>query len=164
MATFLYKTRGNSSPERKPRVYFTCHPDDFEKHFEKICEDIFKTHDCAVFYTENMVEEIEEKYKESDLGQMNLFVIPVTFKLLIQPNRAMDSDFRYAQEKHIPVLPIMMETGLDSFYSAKDKFGEAQYLSPYVQDLTAISYEEKLKKLFKLVEDALKIKIQICFD
>ena len=49
-------------------------------------------------------------------------------------------------EKHIPVLPIMMETGLDSFYSAKDKFGEAQYLSPYVQDMTAISYEEKLKK------------------
>ena len=151
MATFLYKTRGNASPERKPRVYFTCHPEDFPKYFEKICEDIFKTHDCAIFYTEDLNEEIEEKYKESDLGQMNLFVIPITFKLLSQPNRAMDSDFRYAKEKHIPVLPIMMESGLDTIYSQEDKFGELQYLNPYTQDLTAISYEEKLKKYLESV-------------
>ncbi|MBQ3489746.1 MAG: tetratricopeptide repeat protein, partial [Clostridia bacterium] len=166
MATFLYKTRGNSSPERKPRVYFTCHPEDFEKHFEKVCEDIFATHDCAVFYTETMTEEIEEKYKESDLGQMNLFVIPVTFKLLSKPNRAMDSDFRYAKEKHIPVLPIMMETGIDEFYSAKDKFGEAQYLSPYVQDMTAISYEEKLKKYLEsvLISNETAERIRKAFD
>ncbi|MBQ3489055.1 MAG: tetratricopeptide repeat protein [Clostridia bacterium] len=166
MATFLYKTRGNSSPERKPRVYFTCHPEDFTKYFEKICEDIFATQDCAVFYTESMTEEIEEKYKESDLGQMNLFVIPVTFKLLSKPNRAMDSDFRYAKEKHIPVLPIMMETGLDSFYSAKDKFGEAQYLSPYVQDMTAISYEEKLKKYLEsvLISSEMAERIRKAFD
>ena len=166
MATFLYKTRGNSSPERKPRVYFTCHPEDFTKYFEKVCEDIFKTQDCAVFYTETMTEEIEEKYKESDLGQMNLFVIPVTFKLLSKPNRAMDSDFRYAKEKNIPVLPIMMETGIDEFYSAKDKFGEAQYLSPYVQDMTAISYEEKLKKYLEsiLISNEMAERIRKAFD
>ena len=166
MANFLYKTKGNSSPERKPRVYFACHPEDFSKHFEKICEDIFATHDCAIFYTETMTEEIEEKYKESDLGQMNLFVIPVTFKLLSKPNRAMDSDFRYAQEKHIPVLPIMMETGIDEFYSAKDKFGEAQYLSPYIQDKTAISYEEKLKKYLEsvLISNETAERIRKAFD
>ena len=164
MATFLYKTRGNSSPERKPRVYFTCHPEDFEKYFEKICEDIFKTHDCAIYYTENMTEEIEERYKESDLGQMNLFVMPVTFRLLSRPSRAMDSDFLYAREKHIPVLPIMMETGLDSFYAAK--FGEAQYLSPYVHDMTALSYEEKLKKYLEsvLISDEMAEKIRKAFD
>lgn len=33
---FSYKTRGNSSPKNKPKVYFTCHPDDFERFFEKI--------------------------------------------------------------------------------------------------------------------------------
>ena len=93
MATFLYKTRGDSYPEHRPRVYFTCHPEDFSEYFAKICEDIFKTHDCAIFYSEDMNEEIEEKYLESDLGQMNLFVIPVTFKLLNEPNRAMDSHY-----------------------------------------------------------------------
>ena len=166
MATFLFKTKGNSTPERKPRVYFTCHPEDFDKYFEKICEDIFQTHDCAIFYTETMTEEIEEKYKESDLGQMNLFVIPVTFKLLSQPNRAMDSDFRYAQEKHIPALPIMMEPGLDAVYARKDKFGEKQYLDPYAQDATAISYAEKLKKYLEavLISDETAARVRKAFD
>ncbi|MBQ3490845.1 MAG: tetratricopeptide repeat protein [Clostridia bacterium] len=166
MATFLYKTRGNASPEHKPRVYFTCHPEDFSKYFEKICEDIFRTNDCVVFYTENMNEEIEEKYKESDLGQMNLFVIPVTFKLLKEINRAMDSDFRYAKEKNIPVLPVMMETGLDALYSLQDKFGELQYLSPYSKDITAISYAEKLKKYLDsvLVSNETAQRIRKAFD
>lgn len=151
MATFLYKTRDGSSPERKPRVYFTCHPDDFSKHFDNICTYIFKTHDCAIFYTEDMTAEIEKKYLESDIGQMNLFVMPVTLKLLTEPNRAMDSDFRYAKEKNIPVLPIMTESGLDDLYSRKDKFGELQYLDPYSQDKTAISYADKLRKYLDAV-------------
>lgn len=153
-AQFLYKTKNNSSPERKPRVYFTCHPDDFYIYFEKVCEDIFKTHDCTIFYTKNMYDEIEEKYKESDLGSMHLFVIPVTFRLLYQPNRAMDSDIRYAKEKNIRILPIMMEPNLkmaNDIYAQKDKFGELQYLNPYSKDCTAISYEEKLKKYLESV-------------
>ena len=62
MMKFLYKTKGNTNPKGKPKVYFTCYPSDFEKHFRKICNDIFKTQDCAIFYTENMTKEIEEKY------------------------------------------------------------------------------------------------------
>ena len=166
MAEFNHKTKGNSPPERKPRVYFTCHPEDFQEHFETVCKDIFATHDCAVYYTEDMTEKIEEQYKDSDLGQMNLFVIPVTFKLLREPNRAMDSDFRYAKENHIPVLPIMMETGLDKIYSQKDKFGELQYLSPCIQDKTAIRYEEKLKNYLNsvLISNETAERIRKAFD
>lgn len=151
MANFFYKTAGNSSPERKPRIYFTCHPKDFSECFEKICEDIFKTHNCAIFYTENMNEKIDERYLDCDLGQMNLFVFPVTEKLLSQNNRAMDFDFKYAREKHIPILPIMMEHGLIDLYSQKDKFGDLQYLNPCEIDSTAISYEEKLKRYLNTV-------------
>ena len=163
---FLYKTRGNSAPDRKPRVYFTCHPEDFSKHFEGICEAIFKTHDCAVFYTESMSAEVEEKYKESDLGRMNLFVIPITLRLLTCPSRAMLSDFLYAKEHGIPVLPIMMEPGLDALYSKADKFGELQYLDPYSTDLTAICYEEKLKRYLDsvLISDEMARRIRKAFD
>ena len=44
----------------------------------------------------------------------NLLIVPVTFKLLNTPNRAMDADIPYAKEKHIPILPFMMEQGLDA--------------------------------------------------
>ena len=42
MATFLHKTKGEAI-KGKARVYFTCHPDDFDRSFDKICADIFKT-------------------------------------------------------------------------------------------------------------------------
>ena len=166
MAHLLFKTKGNSTPAKKPRVYFTSHPDDFDKHFERICEDIFETHNAAVYYTENMSEPIEKEYEESDLGQMNLFVIPVTYKLLSQPCRAMTYDIPYARKKSIPILPIMMESGLEMLYSAKDRFGELQYLDANVTDPTVISYKEKLKKHLEavLISDEVATRIRKAFD
>ena len=166
MAVFKVETKNKVDIDKKPRVYFTCHPDDFEKYFEKVCADIFKTHDCAVFYTEDMNAVIADDEKETDLGRNNLFVIPVTFKLLATPNRAMDEDVPYALKQHIPVLPIMMEPGIDGFYSKKDKFGELQYLNPYSADPTEISYEEKLKKYLAsvLISDELARRVRAAFD
>ena len=160
------KTKGNSDPKGKPRVYFSCHPDDFEKSFEKVCNDIFKTHDCAIYYTADMAAEFTDDNWETELYQMNLFIIPVTFKLLSTPNRSMQTDFCFAQKKHIPVLPIMLESGIDEIYSKEENFGELQYLNPYDFDLTAISYEEKLKKHLEsvLISDELAERIRDAFD
>ena len=160
------QVRSNGTPNGKPRVYFTCHPEDFDRTFEKVCSDILKTHNCAIYYTENMRESFPEENRETDLGRMNLFVIPVTFRLLHTPNRAMDEDFAFAKEHHIAVLPIMFESGIDSFYSAPDKFGELQYLSPYENDMTAIPYEEKLKRYLDsvLIDDKTAERIRAAFD
>ena len=166
MANIKYATKGNSLPNKKPRVYFTCHPEDFDKYFNKICDDIFKTHDCAIYYTDDMTEAFDEQNLDTDLGSMNLFVIPVTFKLLTKPNRAMDFDLAYAKQKHIPVIPFMMESGIDEVYSRTDKFGELQYLNPYSTDLTEIRYEEKLKKHLEsiLISDEMAKKVRAAFD
>lgn len=166
MATFLYKTKGNADPKGKPRVYFTCHSDDFERYFEKITTDIFKTHDCAIYYTEDMTQHIDETEMETDLGQMNLFVVPVTLQLLTQPNRAMYGDIAYAKQENIPILPFMMEQGIDNLYSKPDKFGLRQYLNPSSADLTEISYENKLKKYLEsvLISDETAKRIRAAFD
>ena len=160
------RTRGGGSPNGKRRVYFTCHPEDFDRYFDKVCEDIFKTQDCAIYYTADMTAPIPEQYLESDLGQMSLFVMPVTFRLLYEPNRAMDSDYAFATtENHlIPVLPLMMETGIDEFY--EKRFGKREYYSPYSHDITAISYEEKLKKYLSsiLLDDDTMERIRKAFD
>ena len=168
------KTRGGSSPSGKRKVYFTCHPKDFDLYFDKVCDDIFKTQDCAIYYTADMTAPLSEQYLESDLGQMSLFVMPVTFRLLTENSRAMDFDFAFAtSEKHlIPVLPIVMETNTDenikTFFDEKYKarFGERQYLSPYMRDITAISYEEKLKKYLSsiLLDDDTVERVRKAFD
>ena len=104
MAEMLFRTKGDASPSGKARVYFTCHPEDFHKYFDTVCEAVFKTHDCAVYYTADMSSVFDED-QTVDLENSNLFIVPVTFKLLSTPNRAMDADIRFAFEKHIPVLP-----------------------------------------------------------
>ena len=87
MAKFKVVTRGDSDPHGKPRVYFTCHPDDFDKYFDKVCKDIFgvKEIDSAIYYTEDMSEPLDEKNVHIDLGRINLFLVPVTLKLLSDP-------------------------------------------------------------------------------
>lgn len=166
MQKLLYKTKNGGSPQDKPRVYFTCHPDDFERTFSKICDDFFKNHECVIFYTENMTELLPENTRELDLGRMNMFVVPVTFKLMTTPNRANDFDLRFAKDRNIVILPIMFETGIDSIYSRPENFGNRQYLAPFEHDLTAISYEEKLNKYLEstLFDDKTVERIRKTFD
>ena len=112
-----------------------------------------------------MLAPFDEEDKVTDLESNNLFVIPVTFRLLSTENRAMD-DVKFAIEKHIPVLPLMMENGLDAVYSHPDKFGELQYLSPFSTDVTEVSFEEKLKKYLEsvLVSDEMAKRVRAAFD
>lgn len=166
MATFQVRTKGNVDPAGKPRVYFTCHREDFVRYFDKLCEDIFKTHDCAIYYTQNMEEALDEENIDVDLDRMNLFVVPVTFRLMDQPCRAMQVDIAYAKERKIAILPFMMESGIDGIYALPKNFGERQYLSPFSNDSTEISYEEKLKKYLDavLISDEMAKRVRAAFD
>ncbi len=166
MATFLCRTKNGANPRGKPRVYFTCHPADFDVYFEKICTDIFRTHDCAIYYKENLLTAISQQNIETDLGQINLIVIPVTFRLLSESNLAMDQDYPFAEQRHIPVLPFMMEQGLDALYSLPDKFAERQYINPASLDLTEVPYEEKLRKYLEgvLISDETVKRVRSAFD
>lgn len=166
MTELLYKTKGGAQPQGKPRVYFTCHPADFDRSFEKTCEDLFDAVDCAVYYTADMADRLPKDTRESDLERMNLFVIPVSLRLLTEKNRAMDEDFPFAREKHIPVLPILLETDLDLLYSREDRFGPLQYLDPITRDDSAVPYAEKLKKYLDdvLVSGETAARIRSAFD
>ncbi len=166
MPNMKIKTKGNSSPNGKRRVYFTSHPEDFLRYFEKITGDIFKTHDVAIYYTEDMTETFSEAEKDTDLGSFNFFVVPVTFRLLTTDCRAMRCDLAYAKEHHIPILPFMMESGIDEFYAHPENFGERQYLNPFSNDFTEKSYEEKLKGYLEsvLISDEMAEKVRAAFD
>lgn len=160
MASLRYKTRGGSSPQGKPKVYFCCHPEDFGKYFEPVSEEILALQNCAIWYQEG---EIDGELL-ADLKQMLLFVMPVTAKLLCTENEALSVAFRLAMEEHIPVLPLMQESGLEGLFN--QKCGDLQFLDKHCKDSTAIPYEEKLKKYLDsvLIGDALAEKIRAAFD
>ena len=160
---FKVRTKGDSQPQGKRRVYFTCHPDDFERCFEQICDEVFLTQNCAIYYADDMAAAYENDVA-LELSQMNLFLIPISLKTLTEPNRAVDFDFAFAKERHVPVLPILIDYDLNETYA--EKFGTLEYLDRVGSDVTALSYEDKLEKFLNavLVSDEMAEKVRAAFD
>jgi len=134
-----YVTRGNSNPKGLPKIYFCSHSDDFDLYFDNISNELLLHQNCSIWYSDN---DTDDDFFDN-LRQMQLFVIPVTKKLLITENFALDVEFKFAIDNHIPVLPIMLEDELEELFNAK--CGSIQFLNKLEDDETAIKYEEKLK-------------------
>lgn len=163
MATLICKTKRMTTPHGKPRVYFCCHPQDHSTYFEQISEEILQQQNCAIWYL-SAPEASRDKDFWEDLSQMQLFVLPVTRKLLTTDNPALKEDFSFAVRHHIPVLPLMQEEGLETLFN--EKCGNLQFLNKYAQDATAIRYDEKLAGFLDsvLVSDELIKQIRNAFD
>ena len=164
MARLSYRTKANERPQGKPNVYFSCHPDDFGIYFEEFAGMILSIQDCAIWYESEPEADYDREELELDLSQMQLLVMPVTTKLLTTANRAIDVELPISQEKHIPVLPLMMEHGLDDLFSKR--FGDLQYLDPNDRDETRRSFDEVLKTYIKsvLVSNELAERVRAAFD
>lgn len=177
MAEFKVMTRMNKmgirvNPKGKPRVYFVCHPEDFSRRlrgremFLMIVEDILSAFDCAVYYTPDMSEPHDEANIDTDLGNMNLFVVPVTQKLLHTKSRAMSVDIACAKRNGVPILPFLMEADIYGSYSSPDNFGDRQYINPNSNDNSEIGYEKKLKSSLEsfLTSDETAMQVRAAFD
>ena len=160
-----YKTRGMSDPKGKPKVYFSCHPEDFGEALGLITEDLLNHANCAVFYDEEigsadrMEAEVEDILKE-----MQLVVFAVTSKFIHEKNRAKDTELPLALKNHIPVLPILLENGLG--YEFSNNCAKIQLVSKYGTDSTAIPYDDVLQTFLDsvLVGDELAEQVRDAFD
>ncbi|MBQ9745277.1 MAG: toll/interleukin-1 receptor domain-containing protein, partial [Clostridia bacterium] len=164
MSKLNFKTRGGASPQGKPRVWFCAHAGDYKAFLAPICEEILAKQNCAIYYDEEPAAAFDEESFFADLSQMNLFVMPVTARLLAGGGRALDVEFHYAVEHHIPVLPLMQEQGLEELFNKK--CGDLQFLDKNNRDVTAISYDEKLEKYLSsiLIGDEMAAKVRAAFD
>lgn len=162
-AKMNFKTRNNSNPKGKPKVYFACHKDDFERTFNRISEQILQKQNCAIYYYSQYNDIMEDELKNNIL-EMQLVVIPVTSKFLMEENIAYNIVFKAALENKIPILPIMQERNLEKVFN--EKCGDIQYLDEFTLDPTVISYDEKLEKFLDsvLISDELAEKIRNAFD
>lgn len=159
------------SPQGRQRVYFTCHPDDFDKYFDEVTNEILsKQPNCAIYFYDGKVPEDEED-KDLDLNQMILFVIPVTHKFICDDECQARKDFKYAEANSISMLLLQQEPGLEELFN--QKCGNYQMLSKFISmqnsqfyDPTAITYDEKLTKYLesKILGDELIKEIQQAFD
>ena len=142
-----YKTRGNASPNGRPRVYFCCHKEDFAATFGPITDELLDIQkNAAVWYRDPAADFPEDESFFFDLKQMQLFVIPVTSRFLYQEDPARTVEYAFAMENHIPVLPLIQENGLESEFNRI--CGDLQCLNKTAgeKDPTALPFTDKLKK------------------
>jgi hypothetical protein len=95
MAELTVRTRGNAEAKGKPRVYFTSHGEDAERWREALLADLFAAADVAVYYRDT-----DTACDEDDLRSMNLFVVPVTFRLLREESGAR-SEIAFAEPEYL---------------------------------------------------------------
>lgn len=88
MSKLSYRTIADERPQGKPKVYFSCHADDFEQYFDEYAVKILRIQDCAIWYESEPEADYNREDLELTLSQMQLFVMPVTAKLLTEPCRA----------------------------------------------------------------------------
>lgn len=165
---YLLFKPANSNPKNASKIFFACHPDDFNIYFDGITNEILeKTADnnISAFFSyinpditpcfDNIVEFLEN---------MQLIVIPVTWKLLQTPNMTINQLVPYALQKHIPILPLLQDQ--DSIDEYTKHFGNMQFLCDNKNDKTAIPYEIKLNDFIKdtLVSNELRTRVQAAFD
>ncbi|MBR0129682.1 MAG: hypothetical protein IJM08_00080, partial [Firmicutes bacterium] len=55
-----YKTRGNASPQGRPRVYFCCYEKDFQRLFGPVTDEILEVQKNAAFWYYDPAEGIPE--------------------------------------------------------------------------------------------------------
>ena len=152
-----YKTIEMGDPRGKAKVYFSCHPDDVDRAFEGVTDDVLRHAACAIWYDaqpSSTVEELTAAEREeflAILGDMQLVVIAVTARFLHSPSRARDLVLPHALERHIPVLPIMLDPGLE--YEFNEVCAPIQVVNRQVTDPTATPYEEVLQSFLDAVLD-----------
>lgn len=162
MARLKIKTRTNSDPFGKPKVYFAAHPRDFAKYFSELSELIFEYSDSVIFYKDPELDYSDMEHL-SDVEEMQLVVAPISSKLLTDSTSVLN-EINFAREKRIPILPIMVEVGLTDIFNKA--FTNLQYVDKTSKDPTSISFDKKIEMFLSsvLINDELSEKIRAAFD
>ena len=160
------KTRGNTSPQGRPRIYFCCAKEDFDTYFESVTQEMldYQKNACVWYRDPKLPFPRDEQFLD-DLSLMQLFVIPITSHFLHGDDPARTVEMAYAMEKHIPILPLMKEPDLKNEFNTRYHL---QYLdkASEINDQTVLPYAEKVRKFLEanLVGDKLAARVRNAFS
>ena len=158
MADLIYRPQNILDPRNHPRrIYFSCVEEDL-RFFDRIAEDIRKVYSDCVIAHRDFSQEMDLDDHFDQIDNVQLMVIPVTKQLLNTENFAWDTEFQRAAEKHISILPFLMEA--DAQEQFNEKSGQRQCLVPSDPD-----YAEKLQRCLRdaLISDEMAQRVADVF-
>ncbi len=125
------------------RIFCDFHIEDKE-HFLRIKEDIFGICQCSLFYYDKPDSQRDAGDLEFDVAKANLYLLIVSSNTLFDENFDR-RPFEYALKNNIPILPIVVENGIEACFN--EKFGNIQCLNTCLElvDHTAVPYIKKMQ-------------------
>ena len=152
------------NPKGKNYIFFAAHPDDKDRYFNTLYNEITAIEENCAFWFDTQPEQPWDDTVTADLNRMQLFLFPVTAKLLTTGDHAIHKLLSYAKQSNTSIIPILMEPGLENMYGSV--FGDLQYLDRVTEDVTAIPFKEKLQRFLKdiLIDKETAQKIREAFD
>lgn len=140
-------TRHASSADNAafPRAFLYCAEGEKPAVIEKIKSDLLLLTDCRIYTgSTTAIQEDDRLF----LRQMHLVVLPITRTLLRKDSAALKL-IAFAQAERIPLLPLLMETGVEAEFNRK--VGHLHMLDACSSDPTARDYYDKLSSLLEAI-------------
>lgn len=151
---FLYKVRGNFSPNGLQKIFISFHPSDIAK-MDDVISDILAIANCAVYYHKDLffMDDIDLEDYGLKLQEMKLFVVIVSTNYLSNDSLSKCWEYDFAMRHNIPLLPIAVESGLEELFAIEmnrigNGYGDIQLLKSQDTDKTEIPYKQKLLRDF----------------
>ena len=162
MPKLSYLTKDNINPKNRGKIYLCHHPEDKNFCLTEISEDIWDLGNYAIFYDGDPYENDHSFY--SDLDEIHLCLMIVTRRFLTEESIAKSQIFPYFKSHNIPILPILIDSGIDRMFEST--LGDIQYIYRGRGGSSITPYKEKLEKYLSLIfigDDKIK-RIQMAFD
>ncbi len=133
----------------KPKVYVTGHSDRFQECYSNIKNDLLDYKECDVYYDDDPEHPEDKNQFFYLLASMQLLVLAVTRNFVNDMNCFAFNVFKFAEEKHIPILPILFDKdkGIEEKFNSvcKDKKIQLLYYGDNGIFNNEKSYKDKLK-------------------
>lgn len=142
------KTRGNTAPAGKTKIYIIARPEDREQYLDAVVRILLHTVNAAVYYDDGVGEasHLDEQHKEYQLA-----VAIVTKEFLLTGNSAREQELTFAMNRNIPVFPFTFEPGVDILF---DKIvGHYQCIYAGQQTGTEKNFYQKLQDAISTITE-----------
>lgn len=151
------KTRGNTAPAGKTKIYIIARPEDHSQYLDVVVKILLYTMNVAIYYDdgEEEIYRLDEQHKEYQLT-----VAMVTKGFLLTKNPARERELAFAMNRNLPIFPFTFEPGVDILF---DKIvGHYQCLYAGQQTGTEKDFYQKLRDAVSSVIKPEELNREIC--
>lgn len=143
-----FVTKAGTSPQWLPYVYLCCHPEETGEALDFVKKEIFGLFvDCAIWYVDPTKQGGNVEALLEDIGKMQMTAVYVTEKFLADSALTGRRAVSFALERHIPVLPLVRQAGLEKDFNSV--YGNIQCLCESA--MPAVLYRETLRHFLQSV-------------